>query len=326
MYLRTKRRVVAVCFGGTCLCLILVFVMNFCDKSSQGIESKESKPSSLNQNEEKYLFATNLLVLVLSAPSHTATRQVIRETWAKHLPDGTSLRFVIGSSQLSENSLSSLNEENNLSKDLLLLDQIKESFADLTRKVLAMLKYSHENIKFNFLLKVDEDSFVRVDKILDELLSKPQDRLYWGFFDGRAHVKKGGKWQEGDYVLCDRYIPYALGGGYVISSDIVKFVALSSEMLQLYKNEDVTLGTWLAPLNVNRVHDSRFDTEYKSRGCYNSYLVTHKKSPEELRALQMNIDSKGTLCKKETRVRLSYNYDWSVPPSQCCERKDPTVP
>ena len=30
--------------------------------------------------------------------------------------------------------------------------------------------------------------------------------LYWGFFDGRAPVfkKEGAKWQEKNFVLCDR--------------------------------------------------------------------------------------------------------------------------
>lgn len=30
----------------------------------------------------------------------------------------------------------------------------------------------------------------------------------------------------------------------------------------------------------------------------------------------------GRLCKREVQLRLSYVYDWSAPPSQCCQRKE----
>ncbi|KAH3827040.1 hypothetical protein DPMN_128968 [Dreissena polymorpha] len=175
-------------------------------------------------------------------------------------------------------------------------------------------------------MKVDEDSFVRVDKVSDELLSKPQERLYWGFFDGRAHVKKSGKWEERDYVLCDRYLPYALGGGYVLSKDLITYVAENSHLFSIFKSEDASLGTWLGPLNIHRSHDTNFDTEFVSRGCFNSYIVTHKKSPDDLKELQNNMIKLGQLCTQEKRTRLSYEYDWTVSPTKCCERKDPSIP
>lgn len=325
MYLRTKRRLVAVCLCGLAVCIVLVIIMNVCEKSEKS--NVEVSDSLLHQQNHKiYNFMTNLLVMVVSSPSHESVRQVVRETWAQQLPEEASVRFIVGSQGLSEDRQSALKQENDTSKDIIFLDEIQESYTGLTNKLLAMYKFANKFIKFNFLLKVDEDSFVRVNAILEALLEKPQDRLYWGFFDGRAHVKKAGKWQEGEYVLCDRYIPYALGGGYLISKDLVGFLADNSDMLQVYKSEDVSLGTWLAPLNIHRIHDPNFDTEYKSRGCFNSYLVTHKKTPEEMKVLQQNLDKSGKLCTKEHRVRLSYNYDWSNPPTQCCERKDPNVP
>ena len=43
-------------------------------------------------------------------------------------------------------------------------------------------------------------------------------------------------------------------------SDLVGFIARSADMLQLYNSEDVSVGVWLAPVALNRVHDIRFDT------------------------------------------------------------------
>ena len=83
--------------------------------------------------------------------------------------------------------------------------------------------------------------------------------LNWGYFDGRAPVitNPKNKWHESEYLLCDKYIPYALGGGYVVAADLVHFVAENAERLQLYQNEDVALGTWLAPLKIHRLERER---------------------------------------------------------------------
>ena len=58
--------------------------------------------------------------------------------------------------------------------------------------------------------------------VIEELKNANFDKsLYWGFFDGRAPVQKQGKWAQKDYHLCDRYLPYAVGGGYVLSQVII---------------------------------------------------------------------------------------------------------
>ncbi len=127
-------------------------------------------------------------------------------------------------------------------------------------------------------------------------------------------------------MLCDRYIPYALGGGYVLSSDVVEFLAANANVLKVFRNEDVSVGTWLAPLRVNRVHDVRFDTEHVSRGCSNKHLVSHKQSASDMRKKHASLASKGVLCEEESQVRNSYKYNWALPPSKCCARDDSSLP
>jgi galactosylxylosylprotein 3-beta-galactosyltransferase len=136
---------------------------------------------------------------------------------------------------------------------------------------------------------------VRVSQLLRSLKDISHPHLYWGFIDGRAPVHKTGKWMERDWVLCDRYLPYALGGGYVLAYDLVQFVAANARYFKMcvskrtticsthspfhpcrYNSEDVSVGAWLAGIDVHYVHDPRFDTEWMSRGCNNEYLVTHK--------------------------------------------------
>jgi len=123
------------------------------------------------------------------------------------------------------------------------------------------LNYVDKNMSSKFVLKTDDDSFARLDLLIQELklfghhsgsrTSEDQDRcLYWGYFDGRAKVKKRGKWKEEHaYLLCDNYLPYALGGGYVISKRCVDYLVSNQQYLVGYSNEDVTFGTWLASIS-----------------------------------------------------------------------------
>lgn len=94
----------------------------------------------------------------------------------------------------------------------------------------------------------------------------------------------------------------------------------------LYKTEDVSVGSWLSPLNVTRIHDPRFDTEYVSRGCSNTYLVTHKHSPGSMKSLHQNLMDTGKLCETEFQARLSYMYNWDALPSKCCVRYNVSIP
>lgn len=71
-------------------------------------------------------------------------------------------------------------------------------------------------------------------------------------------------------------IKLQLGGGYVMSHSLASFIHRNRDQLKLYRNEDVSVGAWLAGLRVRYAHDPRFDTEFRSRGCNNEYLVSDK--------------------------------------------------
>lgn len=114
--------------------------------------------------------------------------------------------------------------------------------------------------------------------------------------------------------------PPQLGGGYVLSRELAEFVADHLDGLRFFRAEDVSVGVWLAGVRVKYVHDPRFDTEYLSRGCNNQYLVSHKHDRAALLRLARNVRELGQLCEREFQSRPSYVYDFSVPPSQCCQR------
>lgn len=269
---------------------------------------------------------TFLVVIIFSAPKNTDRRKAIRETWLNFASTRRVEHFfVIGTAGLTVDTLEALNTEHRHNKDLL-LSYLKDSYSGLTKKLLESFKWIAQR-QFEFVLKVDDDSFVRLDALYDEMVEKDrangkaQKRLYWGYFDGRAHVKRAGQWTESEWFLCDRYTPYALGGGYVLSHRLVDYVLTNAPLLQHYKSEDVSLGVWLSPLAITRVHETRFDTEFKSRGCIDTFLISHKQSIAEMKTKYASLTSQGRLCVNgEIELKLAYEYNWAVPPSKCCVR------
>ena len=265
-----------------------------------------------------------LVVLVLSSVQGRDRRDAIRETWMEGYRDSEHpvlVKFAIGTHGLSTTDIDVLTSEQLAFNDLLLLPDLQESYFNLTRKVLYSFVNLERNFDFSYLMKCDDDTFVVLVTILRELSERRSKRsLYWGFFDGRAHVKKAGKWAEKEWFLCDRYLPYALGGGYVLSHDLVRRINLAADGLQMYNSEDVSVGVWLSPYEAERKHDVRFDTEFVSRGCRNVYVVSHKQSINEMREKHLMLKTTGHLCEKEFQTRMSYIYNWDNEPSKCCER------
>ncbi|CAI5441162.1 unnamed protein product [Caenorhabditis angaria] len=302
------------------ICTICTIILTIgCGTSSFDQPSYEK----LERKREKVLDETYLLICIISAPKEYEERQNVRNTWLELSKKGPSVyihKFVIGTAGLDTEIISKLKSENEQFNDLVLLEKLEEGYSGLARKTLSAMQFAFENFRFQYLLKVDVDTFVRITPFLTALKTVQHPMLYWGFLDGRAKPFRKGKWKEPEWNLCDRYLPYQLGGGYVLSYELVKYLAVNSRLFRMYKNEDVSVGAWLAGLDVKYVHDPRFDTEWTSRGCNNEYLVLHKKTSAEMIEMFENLKNKKFLCTKQYQKRPSYVYDFSKPPSECCTR------
>ena len=202
--------------------------------------------------------SVSLLILVLSSPSNVDVRNTIRQTWLSVSKKNHNYQafFVVGDRGLNNKQVYDLAGEKSRHSDLLVLS-MHDTYSDLTKKLVKSLEFAHKNFRFDYVLKCDDDTFVDVERVVEELKVAKDPFLYWGFFDGRAPVQIKGKWADNSYKLCDKYIPYALGGGYVLGRELVKFISENSRLLELYNSEDVTVGAWLAGLKVNRKHDVR---------------------------------------------------------------------
>ena len=288
---------------------------------------------------------SDLLVLVLSDALSAPVRSSIRKSWVLLLSDEKKVRtlFVIGLSNLQgddddddddhyQSLLKVLNDEGEQFGDLLLLPNVSNHDKASTHKLLSAIHEIVQLYDFDFLLKVEEESFVLLDRLHAEIIrpelhtnrqpnrkpKTPLPPLYQGYFHGAAPVVRKGKRLDSKWFLCDTFLPFAAGGGYLIDSQLVKFIDQNRNQLIGYRSDDISMGAWLAPLNVRRVHDDRFDTEWSSRGCQNHHLIAHKCSPDEMIDRFQRYQHTGRQCKQEFQRQSVYKYDWNALPSQCC--------
>jgi len=154
----------------------------------------------------------------------------------------------------------------------------------LTEKTLAIFQYTAEkNIKFDFLLKVDDDTFVRIDRIINLLANIRSKRAYIGKFHTKSprFVYEGYKNNEiyyPDYV--NELLPFAGGSGYALSWDLVNYITKQQDYLTKFFNEDVAVGTWLFPLNLTRYDQPKFYNGWPK--CYESAVLIHPTEPAHM--------------------------------------------
>uniref|UniRef100_A0A336LZS8 Fructose-1,6-bisphosphatase isozyme 2 n=1 Tax=Culicoides sonorensis TaxID=179676 RepID=A0A336LZS8_CULSO len=198
--------------------------------------------------------------------------------------------FAIATKNLDSITRKSVQDEQSVFNDLLLIPDLVDSYENLTDKLLKSLFVIETQIDYNYLFKSDDDTYVKLDILSQDLLDYHQALLstgyqnnwglYWGYFNGRAQIKNTGKWKETSYNLCDSYLPYALGGcGYVLSRNLVSYIAKNHDTLSSYKSEDITVRKFEEAMEVISQYGGKFSTNSVAR-LYLDHLLSIQKYEE----------------------------------------------
>ena len=229
-----------------------------------------------------------LYIMILSAPANIQQRDGIRSTWGNTVRNYSSVEysFVIGNVGVSESVISTVLEEKGRFEDIIVLDGVEEDYNKLSRKMLKAITWAGKHIDSVYYLKTDDDCIVVIEN-LHEVLTKenlPTNKLVLGLINKHTDVLLSGKWAESSWFLCHVYLYYPAGAGYILTQDVVRYITMNSEKLMLYKNEDASLGTWLAPLKLDYVVDNRIlpDPTY----CKPSDWLLHYADLTQLKYIQ----------------------------------------
>ena len=85
-----------------------------------------------------------------------------------------------------------------------------------------------------------------------------------------------------------------MGLGYILSSDLIRYITVNHNKLMLYNNEDVSVGTWISPYEVERRHDRQFIVNYKL--CKRRGIVVNPVSTSKMYKMYRIYTRKGTVC------------------------------
>ena len=308
-----------------------VFVAHIRTNPSREHALSPRQGPQIRQCEEAHLQTTTprlegylLLIFVDSRMDDHQLREASRSTWLAAWNSDRVHKFVIATRAASQEQLGQLACENEQYGDLLLLPAISEDHAfSASDKILGACAWAAStNISFSYVFKCDGTTFVDLRAIVDELneahVHQAEESLLWGFFAGNVTVEDPGKWR-----LCDTYLPYPEGGGYIASWDLMQLLLFLADDLERFPRDDVAMGVWLAPFaHIRRRHDVRFNTGQLSRGCSNKHVMSSGETPLSMAQKEERLETLGETCAEEYRARPSYIYNWSAPADKCCIMSD----
>jgi hypothetical protein len=274
-------------------------------------------PTSRNKMK---LTQSNVAIFVLSRRyGGLEIRNAIRETWAK---GHDNVYFVLGQDcrihpqyrgkdeggneacqvapqplvpkiyeKLAKEHLANVNQssvevmnEAETHRDLLIMDVV-DVYRTLPQKIKAVYTFVEESLpNVQWIVKVDDDFFVRVDKFAEYLQNNfnATELTLVGNIVRRHRAFTDGKWKEvPQFPQRGEYPPFPLGSyGHAVSRPVAKYLMKNQEVLFNYQGEDVSIGIWLNEKEGVKFVDSNVMSN-EQRDCFDpsKFVVGHDIKP-----------------------------------------------
>ncbi|KAG6552310.1 hypothetical protein Mapa_006163 [Marchantia paleacea] len=237
-----------------------------------------------------------LFIGVFSTTNNFDRRMAIRRSWMQSDEVRSSdvvVRFFVGLHKQDQVNKEMWDEAKTYG-DIQLLPFV-DYYHLITLKTIAICIYATKHVRADYVMKTDDDSFVRIDAVLAAIngrRSPTTKSLLLGEVEKTNGPERdiNSKWYISEAEFPDpKYPPWAHGPGYIISSDIAKFVSTTSgkEELKLFKLEDVAMGIWIDEYHRTQRHAIEYvdDDKFVSGGCAEDYIIAHYQNPRQMLCL-----------------------------------------
>lgn len=219
-----------------------------------------------------------LFLLIITRAEADQRRGVIRETWLNGITMSMSIgyKFVIGTYGLTETTLENLKLENSVYGDILALNYtLTDSYENLSHKVLNAIRWVGQNVNATYIMKADDDVYINLEYFLERLSKEITERklVIYGYIITGVNPLTDGKWAEKNWIFCPNYFPYPVGIGYIISNGVAKFIMENYKRLKSYKNDDVSIGNWIAPTKVRMQPLDGIEPHFKANACEHWWIM-----------------------------------------------------
>ncbi|KAJ6720903.1 BETA-13-N-ACETYLGLUCOSAMINYLTRANSFERASE [Salix viminalis] len=227
-----------------------------------------------------------MLIGIFSTGNNFERRMALRRSWMQYeaaRSGDVAVRFFIGLHKNSQVNLE-LWKEALVYGDIQLMPFV-DYYSLISLKTIAICIMGTKILPAKYIMKTDDDAFVRIDQVLTSLKEKPTNGLLYGriSFDSSPHRDRDSKWYiSNEEWPHDAYPPWAHGPGYIISRDIAKFIVRGHQErdLKLFKLEDVAMGIWIEQFkNSGQEVHYMTDERFYNAGCETDYILAHYQSP-----------------------------------------------
>jgi len=196
-----------------------------------------------------------VFVGIYSARKNFEKRQAVRETWGRLLREqfGVRYRFFLG-----EGSAGASAEERRMRQELdehndLVFLPVTEGYRMNSRKGLLFLEWIAERAEAEFLLKTDDDVYLRPAPLLRQLQKRIPAQYAWAIFDYISPVPRD---EDDNFYNAEEdfpfpvFPPYPRGVVRVLSMDVVRLLAKASQegRLRMIYGDDPCIGVHLRQL------------------------------------------------------------------------------
>ncbi|KAK7252318.1 hypothetical protein RIF29_36173 [Crotalaria pallida] len=239
-----------------------------------------------------------LFIGILSAGNHFAERMAVRKSWMQHKLIKSShvvARFFVALHARKDTNVDIMKEAEYFG-DIIIVPYM-DHYDLVVLKTIAICEYGIRTVAAKYIMKCDDDTFVRVDSIISEARKIKSDRsLYMGNMNYHHTPLRNGKWAVTyEEWVEEEYPTYANGPGYIVSSDIAHFIVSDFEKrrLKLFKMEDVSMGMWVEKFNSSKPVEYVHSVNFCQFGCIDEYYTAHYQSPRQMTCMWDKLQQQG---------------------------------
>jgi len=191
--------------------------------------SRKEKPSKVS-----------LLVVVSSAPTRYDRRLAIRETWWKQCKSTKRVSiqcvFMTDSPDASTDIGKEVLKEKVKYKDVEF--QNLRGGVEFGKRYLYHLVWAVQNFDFDYFMRMDDDYFICLDRLMNELPLPPLEMFHWG------------------YVHCAKYVARPDESLMLFSRDLVEaFLSQDPLLIKGHPWADEMVATWVHELRLQKIYN-----------------------------------------------------------------------
>ncbi|WVZ65057.1 hypothetical protein U9M48_014479 [Paspalum notatum var. saurae] len=204
--------------------------------NAAAVTAAVAAPPPVETSEPPAAAEFSLLVGVLTMPSRRERRDIVRAAYALQPPARgarVDVRFVF-CNVTDPTDAALVAVEARRHGDLLVLNCTENMNDGKTYAYLSAVPAIFAADPYDYVMKTDDDTYLRVAALADELRGKPRGDVYLGY----------------GYAMGGQPMPFMHGMGYVVSWDVAAWVAGAGAEEILARNdtmgpEDLMVGKWL---------------------------------------------------------------------------------